>query len=103
MSTQKKALIPVTLIPGDGIGPEIMESAVEVLAALGAPFEWDKQFAGLAGFEAKGDPLPEETLASIRRTRLALPRPGRQRSGTLGKIPCSALKLVLLVVQVLSY
>ena len=75
MSTQKKALIPVTLIPGDGIGPEIMESAIEVLAALGAPFEWDKQFAGLAGFEAKGDPLPEETLASIRRTRLALKGP----------------------------
>ena len=75
MSTQKKALVPVTLIPGDGIGPEIMESAIEVLAALGAPFEWDRQFAGLAGFEKKGDPLPEETLASIRRTRLALKGP----------------------------
>ena len=75
MSTQNKGLIPVTLIPGDGIGPEIMESAVEVLSALGAPFEWDRQLAGLAGFEAKGDPLPEETLASIRRTGLALKGP----------------------------
>jgi isocitrate dehydrogenase (NAD+) len=69
------AMIPVTLIPGDGIGPEIIEAAVQVLAALGAPFEWDVQQAGIAGITAKGSPLPNETLESIRRTKLALKGP----------------------------
>ena len=69
MTTQH---IPATLIPGDGIGPEIVEATLAVLDALGAPFEWDRQVAGLAGVEAAGDPLPAATLASIRRTRLAL-------------------------------
>ena len=67
--------IPATLIPGDGIGPEVSDAAVEVLDALGAPFAWDVQKAGMAGVEASGDPLPPETLASIRRTRLALKGP----------------------------
>ena len=64
-----------TLIPGDGIGPEIVDATVAVLAALGAPFRWDRQQAGMAGIEAGGDPLPEATLASIRRTGLALKGP----------------------------
>ena len=67
--------IPATLIPGDGIGPEIVESAVTVLEALGSPFEWDIQQAGLAGVKAAGDPLPQATLDSIARTRLALKGP----------------------------
>ena len=67
--------IPATLIPGDGIGPEIVASATEVLAALGAPFVWDIQQAGIAGIAAAGAPLPVETLDSIRRTRLALKGP----------------------------
>lgn len=67
--------IPATLIPGDGIGPEIMDVAVEVLDALGAPFAWDRQEGGLAALEAYGDPLPASTLESIRRTRLALKGP----------------------------
>jgi isocitrate dehydrogenase (NAD+) len=67
--------IEATLIPGDGIGPEIMAATVDVLAALGAPFAWDVQQGGMAGIEAGGDPLPEATLASIRRTRLALKGP----------------------------
>jgi len=67
--------IPATLIPGDGIGPEITDATTEVLAALGAPFEWDVQQGGMAGITASGDPLPEATLASIRRTRLALKGP----------------------------
>jgi isocitrate dehydrogenase (NAD+) len=46
-----------------------------VLAALGAPFVWDVQQAGMAGIAAGGDPLPEATLASIRRTKLALKGP----------------------------
>lgn len=67
--------IPATLIPGDGIGPEIVASVVEVLAALGAPFEWETQQAGLAGIASGGDPLPAATIESIRRTRLALKGP----------------------------
>ena len=67
--------IPATLIPGDGIGPEIVEAVVQVLDALGAPFAWDVQQGGLAGITACGDPLPAATLASIHRTRLALKGP----------------------------
>jgi isocitrate dehydrogenase (NAD+) len=64
-----------TLIPGDGIGPEIVESTVKVLEALGAPFEWEVHKAGMAGMDEFGDPLPQPTLDSIRRTRLALKGP----------------------------
>ncbi|CAN5801674.1 isocitrate dehydrogenase [soil metagenome] len=73
--------IPATLIPGDGIGPEIVDATLAALDALGAPFEWDRQVAGLAGVQASGDPLPAETLASIRRTRLALKGPLETPSG----------------------
>jgi isocitrate dehydrogenase (NAD+) len=67
--------IPATLIPGDGIGPEVTEATVQALQALGAPFAWDIQYAGMAGIERCGDPLPDATLESIRRTRLALKGP----------------------------
>ena len=67
--------LPATLIPGDGIGPEIVDAAVRVLAALGAPFAWDTQVAGLAGIERYGDPLPQATIDSIRSTRMALKGP----------------------------
>jgi isocitrate dehydrogenase (NAD+) len=67
--------IEATLIPGDGIGPEIVASTVDILAALGSPFVWDRQHGGLAGVESSGDPLPRATLDSIRRTRLALKGP----------------------------
>jgi isocitrate dehydrogenase (NAD+) len=69
------AKIPATLIPGDGIGPEISAAVVKILAALGAPFDWDEHPAGMAGVAAAGDPLPKPTLDSIRRTRLALKGP----------------------------
>ena len=69
------ARIEATLIPGDGIGPEIVDAVVEVLRALDAPFDWDRQQAGMAAVKAQGDPLPTETLDSIRRTRLALKGP----------------------------
>ena len=67
--------IPATLIPGDGIGPEIVDATLAVLEALGAPFEWDRQVAGLAGVKAQGDPLPQATIDSIRRTHLGLKGP----------------------------
>lgn len=68
-------VIPATLIPGDGIGPEIVEAVLMVLDALGAPFAWEEHKAGMSGVEAHGDPLPQPTLDSIRRTRLALKGP----------------------------
>ncbi len=67
--------IPATLIPGDGIGPEIVAAVTDILAALGAPFEWDTQLAGVAALADSHDPLPAKTIASIRRTGLALKGP----------------------------
>jgi len=67
--------IPATLIPGDRIGPEIVNAVIQVLDALGAPFAWDHQQGGLAGIEAAGDPLPQATLDSIRRHKPALKGP----------------------------
>jgi len=67
--------IPATLIPGDGIGPEVSDAVLEALDALGDPFRWETCKAGMAGVAECGDPLPPETLASIRRTRLALKGP----------------------------
>ena len=75
MATPSAKKIPATLIPGDGIGPEVSQATLEVLDAVGAPFEWETVKAGMAGVEACGDPLPPETLDSIRRTRLALKGP----------------------------
>jgi isocitrate dehydrogenase (NAD+) len=67
--------IPATLIPGDGIGPEITEATLMALDALAAPFIWDRQVAGAAGVAACGDPLPQACLDSIRKTQLALKGP----------------------------
>jgi isocitrate dehydrogenase (NAD+) len=63
------------LIPGDGIGPSIANATVRILAAAGADIEWDTQVAGLAGVARFGDPIPEATLDSIKRTKLALKGP----------------------------
>ncbi|MEW5782380.1 MAG: isocitrate/isopropylmalate dehydrogenase family protein [Pseudomonadota bacterium] len=73
MTTNKP--IPATLIPGDGIGPEITAATLMALDALGAPFVWDRQVAGAAGVAAVGDPLPPECVNSIRKTKLALKGP----------------------------
>lgn len=66
---------PVTLIPGDGIGPDITQATVRVLEAAGAELEWDEQLAGAAGVVRYNDPMPDCTLDSIKRTRLALKGP----------------------------
>jgi len=71
----------VTLIPGDGIGPEIVDATLAALDALAAPIEWDRQIAGLEGVKTVNDPLPQATLQSIRRTRLALKGPLETPSG----------------------
>ena len=75
MPTNNKPLIPATLIAGDGIGPEVANATVSVLEALGAPFAWETQAAGMAGIDQLGDALPAQTLESIRRTGLALKGP----------------------------
>jgi isocitrate dehydrogenase (NAD+) len=64
-----------TLIRGDGIGPEITDATLHVLEALGAQFDWDEQYGGMAAVEKAGTPLPNATLESIGRTRLALKGP----------------------------
>jgi len=69
------SLIPATLIPGDGIGPEITDAVVRIFEAVGAPFAWDVQEGGMAAIAKAGDPLPPPLLDSIRRTRLALKGP----------------------------
>ncbi|MSP65014.1 MAG: NAD-dependent isocitrate dehydrogenase [Ignavibacteria bacterium] len=65
----------ITLIPGDGIGPSIVESAVRVIEATGVSINWETQFAGLVGIEKFKDPLPEPTLESIRKNKIALKGP----------------------------
>jgi isocitrate dehydrogenase (NAD+) len=75
MANATSRSIPATLIPGDGIGPEIVDVVVRVFDALGSPFEWDTCQAGVNALERSGDLLPPETLASIRRTGLALKGP----------------------------
>ena len=66
----------VTLIPGDGIGPELTEATRRVLEATGVAFEWDVQPAGEGAMaDHGGNPLPEETLASIRANGVALKGP----------------------------
>ncbi len=65
----------VTLIPGDGIGPEITESVVEILKAADAKIEWEIQTAGADVAEKEGSPLPERVIESIKKNRVALKAP----------------------------
>ena len=65
----------VTLIPGDGVGPEICDAAVQVLEATGVEFDWDVQQAGENVIKEFGTPLPEHVLASIRKNKVALKGP----------------------------
>jgi isocitrate dehydrogenase (NAD+) len=72
----------VTLIPGDGIGPEITAQTVRVLEATGLRFNWDEELAGMAAVEATGTPLPDATVESIRKNSLALKGPLTTPVGT---------------------
>ena len=67
--------VPCTLIPGDGIGPDITDATVRVLEAAGAEFDWDRRLAGMAAVDKFDDPMPDETIESIERTGLALKGP----------------------------
>src|SRR6478736_2194856 len=65
----------ITLIPGDGIGPELAEATRRVLDATGIGFEWEVEEAGEATIATEGTPLPERVLDSIRRNKVALKGP----------------------------
>jgi len=65
----------VTLIPGDGIGPEVAEAAVRAVAASGARVEWDTVEAGAGALARTGQVLPDQVLQSVERTRVALKGP----------------------------
>ena len=76
------ATYPVTLIPGDGVGPEICDASVRVLEATGVAFEWDVQPAGEGAIAEYGTPLPDRTLDSIRKNKTALKGPITTPVGT---------------------
>jgi isocitrate dehydrogenase (NAD+) len=65
----------ITLIPGDGIGPEVTSAVLRVLDAAGVDIAWDRHEAGMLAFEQTGETLPAALLESIRRTRVALKGP----------------------------
>ena len=65
----------ITLIPGDGIGPEVTNAVVKVLEAAGLQVQWEPHAAGLLAVEQSGDPLPAALIESIQRTKVALKGP----------------------------
>ena len=72
----------ITLIPGDGIGPEVTGAVVAILEATGVEIEWEKYVVGAEALAAKGDPLPQEVLDSILRNKVALKGPVTTPVGT---------------------
>ena len=65
----------ITLIPGDGIGPEVSAAVVRIIEAAGADVQWETRYAGAQALEKFGDTLPQELLESIKRNKLALKGP----------------------------
>lgn len=65
----------ITLIPGDGIGPEVTRAVLRVIDAAGVRVEWETEDAGQAAVEKHGDPLPQRLIDSVRRNRVALKGP----------------------------
>jgi isocitrate dehydrogenase (NAD+) len=72
----------ITLIPGDGTGPEISEATKRVIEATGIPIKWDIQEAGLDVFEKEGNPLPQRVLDSIKKNKVAIKGPITTPVGT---------------------
>jgi isocitrate dehydrogenase (NAD+) len=72
---------PVTLIPGDGIGPEVIGAAVQVIEATGVKIDWDRQAAGLSALKRFGSPAPEQLIQSMVRTGVAFKGPLETRVG----------------------
>ena len=65
----------ITLIPGDGIGPEVTAAVLRILEASGVSITWERHLAGVAAFERTGQALPAELIASVRRNKIALKGP----------------------------
>jgi isocitrate dehydrogenase (NAD+) len=65
----------ITLIPGDGIGPEVASNVVRIIEASGVEIEWETHYAGAQALEKFGEPLPQELLESIKRNKVALKGP----------------------------
>ena len=65
----------ITLIPGDGVGPEVTEATTRVLEATGLSFDWELAYMGSSAQNTLGTPLPESTLESVRRNKVALKGP----------------------------
>jgi isocitrate dehydrogenase (NAD+) len=76
--------VRATLVPGDGIGPEVIGAAVRVLDAAGARIEWDEQLAGKAAFDKLGTAIPDALLASFRKRRVGLKGPLETQVGRVG-------------------
>ena len=72
----------VTVIPGDGIGPEVTDATLDILRAADADLEYDMQLAGIAALDVAHTPLPEATLDSMRQSGLALKGPLTTPSGS---------------------
>lgn len=78
---QKEVIYPITVIPGDGIGPEVVAATQQVLAATGVNIEWQIQLAGAQAYHRLGNPLPSQTLDSIRQNKVALKGPTHVAEG----------------------
>ena len=74
--------IPITLIRGDGIGPEVSDAVVSILEAAGAPLAFEEAVVGREAEKRDGDPLPSSVLESVRRNRVALKGPVGTPIGT---------------------
>ena len=73
---------PITVIPGDGIGPEVTAAVLRILEAAGADLEYDERTAGIGALASHGNPLPDETVDSIEANRVALKGPLTTPSGS---------------------
>src|SRR5687768_11724753 len=74
-STTSDTIPTVSLIRGDGIGPEISDATVKALDAAGARLRWEEVPAGMGAVETDKDPMPQKTIDSIKKNRLALKGP----------------------------
>src|ERR1041384_949479 len=72
----------ITLLPGDGIGPEVTASVVSIIECAGVDVEWEKYFVGSEAISRFGDPLPPDVLESILRNKVALKGPVTTPVGT---------------------
>src|SRR4029078_6148462 len=71
----KMAVYDVTMIPGDGIGPEVAEATRRVLEATGGQLNWDRRDIGMAALEKHADLIPQETLDSLRKNKIGIKGP----------------------------